>query len=62
MDIDLPKDLASTIATNIVISKAIIVLEATNKVAAKNSEHSKHASNSSVTIARSTKYTSITKN
>ena len=44
------------------MSKAIIVLEATNKVITKNSKYSKYISNSSITIARPTKYISITKN
>jgi len=44
------------------MSKAVIVLEATKKVAAKNNKYSKYASNSSVTTARPTKYISITKN
>ena len=49
-------------ATNVVMSKAIAVLEATKEVTAKNNKHSKYVSNSSITIARSTKYISITKN
>jgi len=59
---DLPKNLTSTIATNIVMSKAVIVLEATKEVATKNNKYSKHVSNSGVTTARPTKYISITKN
>ena len=62
IDIDLPKDLASAIATNVVMSKAVAVLEATNKVAAENSEHSEHASDGGVTTARPAEYASMTKN
>ena len=44
------------------MSEAVAVLEATKEVAAKNNEHSKHASDGGVTTARPAKYASMTKN
>jgi len=62
MDIDLPEDLASAVATDVVMSEAVAVLEATDEVAAENGEYSEHASDGGVTIARPAEYVSMTKN
>ena len=62
MDIDPPEDLASAVATDVVMSEAVAVPEATEEVAAENNEHSEHASNGGVTTARPAKYASMTKN
>ena len=62
MDIDPPEDLASAVATDVVMSEAVAVPEATEEVAAENNEHSEHASDSGVTTARPTEYASMTKN
>ena len=62
MDIDPPEDLASAVATDVVMSEAVAVPEATEEVAAENNEHSEHASNGGVTTARPAEYASMTKN
>jgi len=62
MDIDPPEDLASAVATDVVMSEAVAVPEATNEVAAENGEHSEHTSDGGVTTARPAEYASMTKN